>query len=686
MLAFAYYLLKVVACSGLLYAWYFFVLRNKRFHQYNRFYLLAITMLAWIIPVCSIELWVEPVEELSFRFLTVVSSTDAIVAKQKASFFTSLTAEQTAALFYSVVASFFLLTLMVSLFKIRRLISQHVRQLWHNITFVFIDGESPFSFFRYIFWNREIDIESPKGQQIFNHELVHVKERHSLDKLLIDLILIPGWVNPFFWLIRKELSMIHEFIADQQSIAHGDVNAFAEMLLHSAYPTHQLATTNSFFHSPIKRRLIMLTTSNKTNYSYARRLLVLPILALVVVLFAFKAKEKLTTVITPVETAVRNAAVNMANSAYDPEVPTAKTDGVNTNDVTGSTRNLINSTTTGAPADVDVQDTGKRRIILTDTTSKKPMVVLDGGPMMTWQAFEKLDIKPEQIESMNVFKGENAVAKYGQKGKEGVLEITLKATAVKSDEPTFARVFTRVENPPYYGAGMLAFAKYIEANLRYPQQATDNKKEGAVTIQFIVDEKGGLSHFKKLSDVGFGLEDEAIRLLQQSGEWNPGIQNGNKVPVQVEQQVIFKLGANTVSREPTAVNIDIDKTLLWPMDHGLVNIGFGKQQVPGTQMIMNSDGIFISGTQGAPVRASAAGKVSSVFTLGDEKAVLVSHGNFYTTYSHLQQVTVKRGQTVDQGSLLGTIATNKSGVGELLFIVSDNMGKVVDPERYLVKK
>lgn len=686
MLAFAYYLLKVVVCSGLLYAWYFFVLRNKRFHQYNRFYLLAISMLAWIIPVCSIELWAASVDELSFRFLTVVSTTDAIVAKQKASFFTSPTAEQIAAPLYSVIASFFLLTLTVSLFKIRRLISQHARQLWHNITVVFIDGESPFSFFRYIFWNREIDIESPKGQQIFNHELVHVKERHSLDKLLIDLILIPGWVNPFFWLIRKELSMIHEFIADQQSIAHGDVNAFAEMLFHSAYPAHQLATTNSFFHSPIKRRLIMLTTSNKTNYSYARRLLVLPILALVVVLFAFKAKEKLTTVITPFETAVSEAVGDMANSAHYPEVHTVIMDPTDKKDVTGDKRYSHNSSTNEEPGDLDVQDTGKRRIILNNTTSKKPMVVLDGGPMMTWQAFEKLDIKPEQIESMNVLKGENAVAKYGQKGKEGVLEITLKATAVKSDEPTFARVFTRVENPPYYGAGMLAFAKYIEANLRYPQQATDNKKEGAVTIQFIVDEKGGLSHFKKLSDAGFGLEDEAIRLLQQSGEWNPGIQNGHKVPVQVEQQVIFKLGANAVSKEPAAVSIDIDKTLLWPMEHGLVNIGFGKQQVPGTKMVMTSDGIFITGAIGAPVKASAAGKVTSVFTLSDEMAVVVSHGNFYTTYSHLQQVKVKRGQTVAQGSLLGRAATNKNGAGELLFIVSDNLGKVVDPEQYLGKK
>ena len=47
---------------------------------------------------------------------------------------------------------------------------------WRNITFVFIQGESPFSFFNYIFWNRVIDIESPIGQQILQHELVHAQK------------------------------------------------------------------------------------------------------------------------------------------------------------------------------------------------------------------------------------------------------------------------------------------------------------------------------------------------------------------------------------------------------------------------------------------------------------------------------------------------------------------------------
>ena len=60
-------------------------------------------------------------------------------------------------------------------------------------------------------------------------------------------------------------------------------------------------------------------------------------------------------------------------------------------------------------------------------------------------------------------------------------------------------------------------------------------------IQFLVNEEGKLSNFKKLSSKGHGLEEEAIRLLKNSGDWNPGIQNGHKVVVQVQQQVIFRL-------------------------------------------------------------------------------------------------------------------------------------------------
>jgi TonB-dependent SusC/RagA subfamily outer membrane receptor len=155
---------------------------------------------------------------------------------------------------------------------------------------------TPFSFFSYIFWNAEIDIQTPAGKQILQHELTHVTQYHSIDKIVIQLNLIAGWFNPFFWLLKKELDMIHEFIADKKSVENGDAASLAQMLLTTAYPGQQFPLTNPFFFSPIKRRLKMLTNTKNPTFNYLRRLIVLPLLALVVLLFAFRAKENTNTV------------------------------------------------------------------------------------------------------------------------------------------------------------------------------------------------------------------------------------------------------------------------------------------------------------------------------------------------------------------------------------------------------
>jgi len=161
-----------------------------------------------------------------------------------------------------------------------------------EVCFVFIDTPgTPFSFFKYIFWNREIDIESDTVKQMLKHELAHVHEKHSADKLFVSIMLVIGWYNPFLWLIRKELNMLHEFIADQKAVTDGDTNSFAMMLLKTTYPAQSFMLVNSFFHSPIKRRLLMLTTSNKARFSYLSRLIVLPLFLIVFALFAFKIKE-----------------------------------------------------------------------------------------------------------------------------------------------------------------------------------------------------------------------------------------------------------------------------------------------------------------------------------------------------------------------------------------------------------
>ena len=182
------------------------------------------------------------------------------------------------------------------------MIRQHKIQTIEDFFFVNTSEKgTPFSFLRYIFWHEDIQPESAAGQHILKHEIAHVREKHTHDKLFLNGVLIVYWCNPFFWLIRREMAMIHEFIADKQSVDQQDTAAFAAMILQAAYPRHQFALTNSFFHSPIKRRLKMLIKSQNSRVTYITRLLALPLLLLVIAAFTLKPSriKRLLTVYKP---------------------------------------------------------------------------------------------------------------------------------------------------------------------------------------------------------------------------------------------------------------------------------------------------------------------------------------------------------------------------------------------------
>jgi hypothetical protein len=101
-------------------------------------------------------------------------------------------------------------------------------------------------------------------------------------------------MNPFNWIIQKELQNIHEFIADRDAVGAGEVDAFAKMLLQTYYSNHFLNPSHSFYYSSIKRRIIMLTTSQSPKYAYLRKVAVLPMLAFILALFSIQvsAQEK----------------------------------------------------------------------------------------------------------------------------------------------------------------------------------------------------------------------------------------------------------------------------------------------------------------------------------------------------------------------------------------------------------
>lgn len=299
MLPYFWYILKVIICSGILFGYYWSFLRNKIFHQYNRFYLLSAMILSLLLPLLKIDFWqqTDTPQASVFKVLQAVSAGDeymsnVVITANKSGW----SFQQLYPLFYWMVSVVFFLVLVKTLFAIRSLLKKYPVQEIEKVSFVNTNDKStPFSFFKYIFWNVEIDMNTHTGKQIFKHEVAHIQEKHTHDKLFVNILLIFFWCNPFFWIYRKELNMIHEFIADRKAVADSDTSSFAAMILQATYPQHRFELTNNFFYSPIKRRLLMLTKIDNSRISYFARLMVLPLAVLVFAAFTFKAKNNHTS-------------------------------------------------------------------------------------------------------------------------------------------------------------------------------------------------------------------------------------------------------------------------------------------------------------------------------------------------------------------------------------------------------
>jgi hypothetical protein len=299
MIAFASYLFKMFVCSGLLFLYYHVALRNKLFHQWNRFYLLGTIILSLIIPCLEFSMTgtAGAATVSNIQLLQAVYVTDAYVAGKN-----FLSTDQWTAFAYGIVSFCVLIIFVLALLRIRLIIRSHPVVMLGDIKFLNTnEKDAPFSFLNYVFWNKQIDLESASGKHIFQHELAHIRERHSLDKIFAQCVLIFFWCNPFFWLIKKELRIIHEFLADKRSGA--DPHVFATMILNVTYPKHHNYLTNHFFQSSIKRRLAMLTKQYNPRNSYISRLLVLPLCAFI--LFACSVKDKQELAIPAKETATK---------------------------------------------------------------------------------------------------------------------------------------------------------------------------------------------------------------------------------------------------------------------------------------------------------------------------------------------------------------------------------------------
>ncbi|WP_075341060.1 M56 family metallopeptidase [Tenacibaculum agarivorans] len=269
------YIIQVILFQILFLAIYDLFLSRETFFSKNRFYLLFTSIVSFIIPLIKLTT-VQNAIPVKYGVLLpeVVLSPETIIKGQE--WYQSI--DYFGIIFWLGVF-FFSILFMIKLYTILQLIYKSPIEKKKTYSIVLLPKNSKaFSFFNFIFLGE--NIEDKRRQKVIEHELVHCKEKHTIDLLLFELLKILMWFNPMVWLYQKRISLVHEFISDEIVSKSSEKNKYINNLLAEAFQVEQISFVNQFYtHSFIKKRITMIIKNRSKQIKQVKYLVLIPVLA-----------------------------------------------------------------------------------------------------------------------------------------------------------------------------------------------------------------------------------------------------------------------------------------------------------------------------------------------------------------------------------------------------------------------
>lgn len=461
------YIIQINVLLTLLFIGYYFLLRTLTFYRINRVYLLVGAIYACVYPFLDLSSWfAQTAPEIHAEFLIHMPNLSDAAPR--------LGFAELLAWFVGVGAGFCLLLFIVRLLSLWRIhrysssalwCSYHYRNVWFPVR--------PFSFFNRVYLHRQQHAEG-ELLDIFKHEYVHVRGLHSLDTLVFELIVIVCWYNPFAWLLRKAVQQNLEFLTDQQVLKQGaDRRGYQYALLQVAESRIGSEMGNSFNFDFLKRRIMMMNKKRSSSKQIGRYAFLIPTLLIGgITVTVNQANAKIEHVVDQIgerqfalpllstaevigkdkptidtlkgresRVTLRPVAVGVKGekteeSALPQQKPLMVVDGEERSNLDDVDPNSIQSISVlkDGKSVAAYGEKGKNGVVLITTkknqqsgvnaASQGPLYVVDGQEEPADFQVESLDTSA--VTSVHVIKGEKAVSAYGEKGKNGVVEITRK--------------------------------------------------------------------------------------------------------------------------------------------------------------------------------------------------------------------------------------------------------------------
>jgi beta-lactamase regulating signal transducer with metallopeptidase domain len=289
------YLLKVSVVTLLLYLCFILFFSKDTFYLRNRIFLIGLLLLSIIIPLLNIfNIFVSEssIENTSSIKSIILSGTsiEAVVSEKINSFdFNSILIW-----IYFLVTGLFLLRILSSVAQTFMIIQKGTIQNTKFPKVVLSEMKHPpFSFFPYVIIPNKI-FESSDFLEILEHETAHVKQGHTFDLLFSEILIAFLWFNPFMWLIKRSIVLNHEYLADNFSLKSScNVKEYQYKLLNIQTSLMNVPLAHNFS-SLIKNRIVMINKKPTRNYATLKSLIILPVVAILFVMFSFKPESSQT--------------------------------------------------------------------------------------------------------------------------------------------------------------------------------------------------------------------------------------------------------------------------------------------------------------------------------------------------------------------------------------------------------
>lgn len=546
----AFYLLKSAAWLAGFTLVYLLFLLKERFFRLKRAYLVAAIMLSLLLPLITVHYRIEMPAPAILEAQGGTVAQD-ILSESAAERHPSKS--PLAVIFFVYAAGMALLLLRTLIFFVslyRTVKTGQVSRAGEAIVVKTEKYTSAFSFFNYVFINPSVS--GREAGEILNHELVHLRQKHWFDLLLVELMSLIQWMNPFAWICSALVRQNHEHLADEEALqSTSDPAGYRAALLNQVFSARLISLSNSFNFSFYANRFEMMKKKTYSPYRKLKLLLVLPVAAVLLLAFASPryiypdpAPAELTIIQPEVLTqGLVRGVVSDENGTPFPGV-SVNVSGTTIMSITGPDGRFEFRSIPGnvillfthkgykylpikPQFDKEMQvkmipdpDYVDPAAIKPDPARKVPIVVVDGVISDENEGAVMQRMK-DDIGAFNALKPEEAVKKYGDRAASGAVEFWSVKKAREMGMKVPLRRKTENDFPTFEGNSYLFFNDWVVSRTAYPEEAVRQGISGWARVSYTVDVDGSIRDIKPNASSSAILVDAVAEVIRTSPRWTP---------------------------------------------------------------------------------------------------------------------------------------------------------------------